>query len=110
METKTMDAKKIKPLQDRVLIKRIKAQTSKGGILLPDSAQEKPQIGEVIAVGEGKMSKEGKLLPLAVKVGDKVLFSSYAGTPIQMNISREPSSSESEHLILGEEDILAIVS
>jgi chaperonin GroES len=68
---------KFKPLSNRVLIKRAKAQTTKGGILLPDSAQEKPKKGEVIAVGPGKFDDEGKLQPLHIKVGDRVLFSSY---------------------------------
>ena len=97
-----MMAKKVKPLNDRVLIKRSKAEISKGGILLPDSAQEKPQIGEVIRVGEGKMSSEGILMPLTVKVGDKVLFTSYAGTEVHPD-------EDSEYLVLSEDDILAIV-
>ena len=98
-----MMTKKVKPLGNRVLIKRSKAQISKGGIILPDSAQEKPIIGEVLNIGEGKCDKEGKKMPLSVKVGDKVLFTSYAGTEVHPD-------EENEYLILSEDDILAIVS
>lgn len=94
---------KIKPLNNRVLVKRSKAQTSKGGIILPDTAQEKPKEGEVIAVGPGLRDEEGKLHPLAVKVGDRVLFSSYSGTEIKNR------DSEDEFLILAEEDILGVL-
>ena len=93
----------IKPLNSRVLVKRSKAQTSKGGIILPDTAQEKPKEGEVLAVGPGLRDEEGKVHPLAVKVGDRVLFSSYAGTEIK------DKSSDEEYLILGEEDILGVL-
>lgn len=92
---------KIKPLGNRVLIKRNKAQTSKGGILLPDSAQEKPKEGVVVAVGPGKVDENGKAEPLHVKVGDIVLFSSYSGTEIK---------DEEEMLILSEDDILGILA
>lgn len=95
--------KKIKPLNNRVLIKRSKAQTSKGGIILPDTAQEKPKEGEVVAVGAGLRDEEGVLHSLVVKVGDKVLFSSYAGTEIKDNETDE------EYLILSEEDILGVL-
>ena len=94
---------KIKPLNNRVLVKRSKAQTSKGGIILPDTAQEKPKEGEVIAVGPGIRDDEGKVHPLAVKVGDRVLFSSYAGTEIK------DKTSDDEFLILAEEDILGVL-
>jgi len=94
---------KIKPLNNRVLVKRFKAQTSKGGIILPETAQEKPKEGEVVAVGPGIRDEEGKMHPLAVKVGDRVLFSSYAGTEIK------DKSSEEEFLILSEEDILGVL-
>jgi chaperonin GroES len=94
---------KIKPLNNRVLIKRSKAQTTKGGIILPDTAQEKPKEGEVVAVGPGVRDEEGTLHPLAVKVGDRVLFSSYSGTEIKQN------ESEDEYLILSEEDILGVL-
>lgn len=93
----------IKPLGSRVLIERSKAHTSKGGILLPDSAQEKPREGLVVAVGPGKTDEEGKVTPLNVKVGHRVLFSSYAGTEIKS------LDSESEYLIMSEDDLLGIL-
>jgi chaperonin GroES len=95
---------KIKPLGKRVLIQRAKAQTTKGGILLPDSAQEKPKEGTVIAVGPGALDDEGNRQPLHVKAGDRILFSSYAGTEV-----KNPDS-EDEFLILQEEDILGILT
>ncbi len=94
---------KIKPLNNRVLVKRSKAQTTKGGIILPETAQEKPKEGEVVAIGPGTRDEEGNLLPLAVKIGDRVLFSSYAGTEIKNQ------ESEEEYLILAEEDILGVL-
>ena len=94
--------KNIKPLGNRVLIKRSKAKTSKGGILLPDTAQEKPKEGEVIAVGPGKMDENGKIDALNVKVGDRVLFSSYSGTEVKQE-------GEEEFLIMSEDDILGIL-
>ena len=94
----------IKPLGNRVLIQRFKAQTSKGGILLPDTAQEKPKEGQVIAIGPGKIDENGKHEPMNVKVGDKVLFSSYSGTEVK-NIS-----DENEFLIMSEDDILGVLS
>lgn len=94
---------KIKPLSNRVLVKRFKAQTSKGGIILPETAQEKPKEGEVVAVGPGVRDDEGKLHPLSVRVGDRILFSSYAGTEIKDKVS------EDEYLILSEEDILGVL-
>jgi chaperonin GroES len=93
---------KIKPLGNRVVVQRSKAPTSKGGILLPDSAQERPREGQVIAAGPGKMNDNGQLEPLSVKVGDRILFGSYAGTEVKHN--------EEEYLILSEEDILGILS
>ena len=95
--------KKIKPLGNRVLVKRSEAKASKGGILLPDSAQEKPKQGEVMAVGPGKMDEEGKVQPMNVRVGDKVLFSSYGGSEVKME-------NENEYLILTEEDILGVLA
>ena len=93
---------KIRPLQDRVIIKRIaEEEKSKGGIIIPDSAKEKPQEGKVIAVGKGKVNDDGKLTPLDVKVNDRILFGKYSGTEI--NIDGE------EHLIMREEDILGIL-
>ena len=92
---------KIKPLSNRVVVKRFKAEPSKGGIILPDSAQERPQDGEVVAVGPGKRDEAGKLQPLAVKVGDRVYFSSYAGTEVKED--------GEEFLILAEDDILGVL-
>ncbi|MBW2577233.1 MAG: co-chaperone GroES [Deltaproteobacteria bacterium] len=93
---------KIRPLQDRIIVKRVDGEeTTKGGIIIPDSAKEKPQEGKVIAVGKGKINEDGKLQPLDVKKGDKVLFSKYAGTEI--NIEGE------EHLIIREDDVLGVV-
>ncbi len=94
---------KIKPLNNRVLVKRFKAQTSKGGIILPETAQEKPKEGEIVAVGPGVRDEEGKVHPLTVKVGDRVLFSSYAGTEVK------DKNSEEEFLIMSEEDILGVL-
>jgi chaperonin GroES len=93
---------KIKPLGPRVLVKRSKAHASKGGILLPDSAQEKPREGEVIAAGPGKTNESGQLEPIAVRVGDRILFGSYAGTEVKHD--------DEEYLILSEEDILGILT
>ncbi len=92
---------KIRPLQDRIIVKRIdEEETTKGGIIIPDTAKEKPQEGKVIAVGKGKINDDGKLQPLDVKKGDRVLFSKYSGTEI--NIEGE------EHLIIREDDVLGI--
>ena len=93
---------KIRPLQDRVIIKRIEEEEkTKGGIIIPDTAKEKPQEGKVIAVGKGKVNDDGKVMPLDVKVGDKILFGKYSGSEIKMN--------GEEHLIMREDDILGIV-
>jgi len=93
---------KIRPLQDRVIVKRLEEEEkTKGGIIIPDTAKEKPQEGKVIAVGKGKMSEEGKLIPLDVKVGDRILFGKYSGTEIKIE--------GEEHLIMREEDILGII-
>ena len=92
---------KIQPLADRIMVKVLEAkEVTKGGIVLPDTAKEKPQEAEVIAVGKGKVSDEGKVIPPEVKVGDKVLFGKYSGTEITVD--------GKEYLILKEEDILAI--
>jgi len=92
----------IKPLGDRVLVKRLEAEEkTKGGIVLPDTAKEKPQKGEVVAVGKGRVLESGNVEALEVKKGDKVLFGKYAGNEITYN--------EEEYLILKEEDILAII-
>jgi len=93
---------KIRPLQDRILVKRIdEEEKTKGGIIIPDSAKEKPMEGKVIAVGKGKVLEDGKVLPLDVKVGDKILFAKYAGTDIKIG--------EEEHLIVREEEVLGII-
>ena len=92
---------KIKPLSDRVLVKRSEAKASKGGIILPDSAQEKPKEGQVVAVGPGRLDDSGKREPLTVKVGDRVLFSSYAGTEVK--------EGDTELLLLSEKDILGVL-
>ena len=93
---------KIRPLQDRVILKRIKEEEkSKGGIIIPDTAKEKPQEGKVVAVGKGKVDDNGKIIPLDVKVNDLVLFGKYSGSEINMD--------GEEHLIMREEDILGII-
>ena len=93
----------IKPLGDRVLVKRSEVKMSKGGILLPETAQEKPRQGEVVAVGPGKFDEKGELKTMNVKVGDTVLFSSYAGTEVKTE------HGEAEFLIMSEEDILGVL-
>lgn len=95
---------KLKPLGNRVLIQRSKAKATKGGILLPETAQEKPKEGEVIAVGPGKVDDNGRKETLNVKVGDRVLFSSYAGTEVKNH------EGENEYLILSEDEILGILT
>jgi chaperonin GroES len=93
---------KIRPLGDRILIKRIKEQEkSKGGIIIPDTAKEKPQEGKVVAVGKGKMTEQGKLLPPDVRAGDKILFGKYSGSDVMIE--------GEEHLILREDDILGVL-
>ncbi|MDH3520308.1 MAG: co-chaperone GroES [Myxococcales bacterium] len=93
---------KIRPLQDRILVKRIdEEEKTKGGIIIPDTAKEKPQEGKVIAVGKGKVDEDGKVHPLDVKKGDRVLFSKYSGT--EVNIEGD------EHLIIREDDVLGVV-
>jgi len=93
---------KIKPLHDRVIVKRIEEEEkTKGGIIIPDTAKEKPIEGKIVAVGSGKLLDNGKTLPLEVKKGDRILFGKYAGTEIQIE--------GEEHLIMREDDIIAIV-
>jgi chaperonin GroES len=93
---------KIRPLGDRILVKRIKEEEkTKGGIIIPDTAKEKPQEGKVVAVGKGKMTEEGKLLVPDVKPGDKILFGKYSGSEIKIE--------GEEHLILREDDILGVI-
>jgi len=92
----------IRPLQDRVIVKRIEEEEkTKGGIIIPDTAKEKPQEGKIIAVGKGKITEDGKVIPLDVKAGDRVLFGKYAGTEIKID--------GEEHLIMREDDILGIL-
>lgn len=92
----------IRPLHDRILVRRLEEEEkTKGGIIIPDSAKEKPMEGEVIAVGNGKKTEEGKLVALDVKAGDRVLFSKYAGTDVKID--------DVEHLIMREDDILGII-
>ena len=93
---------KIRPLHDRVIVKRVEEEEkTKGGIIIPDTAKEKPVEGKVVAVGGGKVLENGKKLPLEVKKGDRVLFGKYAGTDIKIE--------GEEHLIMREDDIIAIV-
>jgi chaperonin GroES len=93
---------KLRPLQDRIIVKRLEEETmTAGGILIPDTAKEKPQRGEIVAVGKGKLTEEGKVLPIDVKVGDKVLFGKYAGTEIKME--------GQDYLIMREDDILGVI-
>ena len=93
---------KIRPLHERVLVRRLEEEeVSKGGIIIPDSAKEKPAEGEIVAVGNGKKTDDGKLIPLDVKVGDKILFSKYSGSDIKLD--------GEEFLIMREDDILAVV-
>jgi len=93
---------KVKPLHDRILIKRVEEkETIKGGIIIPDTAKEKPQEGEVIAVGGGKKTEEGKVIPLDVKAGDRILFGKYSGTEIKID--------NEEFLIIREDEVLGII-
>ena len=93
---------KIRPLQDRILVKRLEEmEEERGGIIIPDTAKEKPQEGEIMAVGSGKILDDGKRQPLEVTVGDKVLFSKYAGTEVKVD--------DQELLMMREEDILGII-
>ncbi len=93
---------KIRPLQDRVIVKRVEEEEkTKGGIIIPDTAKEKPMEGKVIAVGKGKVLEDGKIHPLDVKAGDRVLFGKYAGTEVKID--------GEEHLIMREEDILGVI-
>jgi len=93
---------KIRPLQDRLILKRVEEEEkTKGGIIIPDSAKEKPQEGAITAVGPGKVADDGKKIPMDVKEGDRVLFSKYAGTEIKID--------GEEHLIMREDDILGVI-
>ena len=95
-------AMKIRPLHDRILVKRLEEQeTKKGGIIIPDTAKEKPQEGKVIAAGNGKVGDDGKKIPLDVKAGDRILFGKYSGSEVKIE--------DDEYLIMREEDVLAIL-
>jgi chaperonin GroES len=92
----------LRPLQDRIIVKRLEEENkTSGGIYIPDTAKEKPQKGEIIAVGKGKLTEDGKLQPVDVKVGDKVLFGKYAGTEIKID--------GVDYLIMREDDILGVI-
>ncbi len=96
-------ATKLTPLHDRILVRRVEeAETTRGGLIIPDSAKDKPQEGEVIAVGKGKINEEGKVRPLDVKEGDRILFGKYSGTEIKLD--------GEEFLIMREEEVLGIIS
>ena len=99
-----MQTQTIRPLGNRVLVKRDAFQTSKGGILLPDSAKEKPRRGEILAMGPGKMDENGTIQPLNLSVGDKILFGSYAGVEV-----KNGEFTDGEYLILTEDEILGII-
>ena len=93
---------KIRPLQDRILVRRVKEEEkTKGGIIIPDTAKEKPAEGEVIAVGNGKVDDKGKVRPLSVKKGDRILFGKYSGNEIKID--------GVDHLILREDDVLGLI-
>jgi chaperonin GroES len=93
---------KIRPLQDRILVKRVEEEKkTSGGIIIPDTAKEKPMEGKVVAVGKGKVLEDGKVMPLDVKKGDRILFGKYAGTEVRIE--------GEEHLIMREEDVLGVI-
>jgi chaperonin GroES len=96
-------ATKFTPLHDRILVRRVEeSETTRGGIIIPDTAKDKPQEGEVIAVGKGKINEEGKVRPLDVKEGDRILFGKYSGTEIKLD--------GEEFIIMREEEVLGIVT
>jgi chaperonin GroES len=94
---------KIRPLQDRVMVKRLEngVEKTKGGIIIPDTAKQKPEQGKIVAVGKGKVNDDGKLISVGVKVGDTILFGKYSGSEVELD--------GEEHLIMREEDILGVV-
>jgi len=102
MDRKEKDNMNLRPLQDRVIVKRVEEETkTAGGLFIPETAKEKPQRGEIVAAGKGKKTEDGKVLPLDVKVGDKVLFGKYAGTEIKVD--------GEDYLMMREDDLLAVV-
>jgi chaperonin GroES len=97
-----MEKMKLRPLQDRILVQRVEEEAkTKGGIIIPDTAKEKPAEGKIIAVGNGKVSDEGKRIPLELKKGDRILFGKYAGTEVKVD--------GEEYLIMREDDVLGVV-
>ena len=93
----------VRPLHDRILVKRVaEEEKTAGGLFIPDTAKEKPQRGQIVATGKGRVTEDGKILPLEVKNGDKILFSKYAGTELKLD--------GSEYLMMREEDILGIIN
>ena len=102
MATATASKTKLRPLHDRILVKRIEEEeVRRGGIIIPDTAKEKPQEGKVIAVGTGKVTEDGKKIPLDVKAGDRILFGKYSGSEVKID--------DEEYLIMREEDVLGIL-
>lgn len=94
---------KVRPLHDRILVRRMpEEEKTSGGIIIPDTAKEKPQRGEIVATGKGRVTEDGKTLPLEVRVGDRVLFGKYSGTELKLN--------GSEYLMMREEDILGVIN
>jgi chaperonin GroES len=95
--------KRFRPLHDRILVKRVedKKEVKKGGIIIPDTARERPQEGEVVSVGPGKITEDGKLQPMSVKAGDTILFGKYAGTEVELD--------DEQYLIMREDDVLGIL-
>jgi chaperonin GroES len=92
----------IRPLQDRILVKRLESETTtKGGIIIPDSAKEKPAEGKIVAVGKGRIADDGKVIPMDVKVGDKILFSKYGGNEVKID--------GEEYLIMRQDDVLGVI-
>jgi chaperonin GroES len=103
MKKKRRDFKmKLRPLQDRILVQRVEEETTtKGGIIIPDTAKEKPAEGKVVAVGNGKIGDDGKRIPLEIKAGDRILFGKYSGTEVKVD--------GEEYLIMREDDVLGII-
>ena len=102
MPEATLTNVKIQPLGDRVLVKPLEAkEVKKGGIIIPDTAKEKPQEGKVIAAGKGKVTEDGKVLPMELKAGDRILYGKYSGTEIKID--------DEEHLIMHQDDVLGIL-
>ena len=91
----------LRPLHDRIVVKRLEEEVTRGRIIIPDTAKEKPQQGQVVAVGTGKMTDEGKTIPLAVKAGDRILFGKYSGNEVTVD--------STEYVIMKEDDVLGIV-